>query len=146
MTIIEARSECVICNVLELFGDKWTFLVIRDMFFFNKHEFKEFLGSPEGIATNVLSDRLKRLLTAEIIGEIPHPEHGSRKLYYLTDKGKDLFPILAEMAKWGSIHMSHLPAMQPLYTRLRDQPGALKREIFHRINTWEKQYLSSETS
>jgi DNA-binding HxlR family transcriptional regulator len=144
MTAVEARSECVISNVLELFGDKWTFLVIRDMFLFNKHEFKEFLNSPERIATNVLTDRLKRLLAAEVIGELPHPDHGSRKLYYLTEKGKDLFPILAEMAKWGSKHMSHLPAMQSLYARMREQPGAMRKEMFQRISAWEKQYLGNE--
>jgi len=51
----------VICNVLDLFGDKWTLLIIRDLFFYEKHEFKDFLASPETVATNVLTDRLKRL-------------------------------------------------------------------------------------
>lgn len=139
--MIEARSECVICNVLELFGDKWTFLVIRDLFTFNKHEFKEFLNSPEHIATNVLTDRLKKLLATGIVREIPHPENRSRKLYYLTEKGKDLFPILAEMAKWGAKHFSDLLTMKPIYERMSDQPGALKKEIFQRIDLWEKQYL-----
>lgn len=141
MKTIDARSECVICNVLEIFGDRWTFLVIRDLFLFDKHEFKEFLLSPEGIATNVLTDRLKRLLSAEIIAEIPHPENRSRKLYYLTEKGKDLFPILAEMARWGSKHLEKLPAMQALYERMRNEPGTIRKEIFSRISKWEKEYL-----
>jgi DNA-binding HxlR family transcriptional regulator len=144
MTTIEARSECVICNVLELFGDKWTFLVVRDLFFLNKHEFKEFLNSPEHIATNVLTDRLKKLLAAGVINEMPHPENRSRKLYYLTEKGKDLFPILAEMAKWGSKHLSDLPAMKPLYERMTNQPGTIKKEIFQRIDLWEKQFLQTD--
>lgn len=140
MNTIEARSECVICNVLEVFGDKWTFLVIRDLFLFNKHEFKEFLSSPEAIATNVLTDRLKRLLAYEVIAEIRHPENRSRKLYYLTEKGKDLFPILAEMARWGAKYFPDLPAMQPLYERLRNEPGAIRKEIFARIAEWEIEF------
>lgn len=142
----EARSDCVICNVLEVFGDKWTFLVIRDLFFFNKHEFKDFLSSPEGIATNMLTDRLKRLLSYEVIAEIPHPENRSRKLYYLTEKGKELFPILVEMARWGAKHFPDLPAMQSLYERMRNDPKALRAEIFQRIDTWEQTYLHANAA
>lgn len=141
MEAATARSECVICNVLDIFGDKWTFLVIRDLFFFNKHEFKEFLASPECIATNVLSDRLKRLASAGVIAEIPHPQNRSRKLYYLTDKGKDLFPILAEMAKWGAKHLPDLPAMQGLYLRLRTEPHKIRDEILAQISQWEREFL-----
>lgn len=142
----EPRSDCVICNVLEVFGDKWTLLIIRDLFLLDKHEFKEFLASPEGIATNMLTDRLKRLLSNEVIAEIPHPENRSRKLYYLTAKGKELFPILVEMARWGAKYFSDLPAMQPLYERMRNEPGALTREIFERIETWERTYLAAGTA
>jgi Predicted transcriptional regulators len=141
MNTPQPRSECVFSNVLEVFGDKWTFLVIRDIFFFNKHEFKEFLSSPEAIATNVLTDRLKRLLAYQVIAELPHPENKSRKLYYLTEKGKELFPILVEMARWGSKYFPDLPAMQNLYDRMRNQPAALRREIFEAIETWEGAYL-----
>ena len=143
MEAMTARSECVICNVLEIFGDKWTFLVIRDLFFFSKHEFKEFLASPESIATNVLTDRLKRLVLAEVIAELPHPQNRSRKLYYLTEKGKDLFPILAEMAKWGSKHLPDLPAMQGLYLRIRTEPHKVREEVFARISQWEAEYLDT---
>lgn len=142
----EPRSDCVICNVLEVFGDKWTLLVIRDIFFFDKHEFKEFLASPEGIATNILTDRLKRLLSYEVIAETPHPENRSRKLYYLTPKGKELFPILAEMARWGAKYFPELPAMQNMYERMRNEPGALKREIFERIESWEHTFLAVKDS
>lgn len=144
MSTSPARSDCVICNVLELFGDKWTFLVIRDLFFFNKHEFKEFLASPEGIATNVLTDRLKKLLASGVIAELPHPENRSRKLYYLTDKGKDLYPTLMEIAKWGAKHLPDLPAMQGLYARMKTAPDSLSAEIFARVEQWENTYLVDE--
>lgn len=137
----QARSECVFSNVLEIFGDKWTFLVIRDLFFFNKHEFKDFLSSPEAIATNVLTDRLKRLVHAGVIAELPHAQNRSRKLYYLTDKGKDLFPVLAEMANWGMKYFPELPAMQQLYSRLKSEPDKLRDEVFAGISDWEKDQL-----
>ncbi len=137
----QARSQCVISNVLEILGDKWTLLVIRDLFFFDKHEFKEFLASPESIATNVLTDRLKKLKQNHIIAEIPHPETRTRKLYYLTQKGKDLLPVLGSMAQWGSKHLPDLEAMQPLYERLRVEPKAVQSEIKARIEKWEAEHL-----
>jgi DNA-binding HxlR family transcriptional regulator len=135
------RSQCVISNVLEILGDRWTLLVIRDLFFFDKHEFKEFLASPESIATNVLTDRLKKLIHNQIISEIPHPETRTRKLYFLTQKGKDLLPILGSMAQWGSKHLPDLEAMQPLYERLRTEPKKVQSEINARIEKWEREYL-----
>lgn len=146
MNAPQPRSECVFSNVLEVFGDKWTFLIIRDIFFFNKHEFKEFLASPEAIATNVLTDRLKRLLSYRVINELPHPENKSRKLYYLTGKGKELFPILVEMARWGAKYYPDLPAMQNLYDRMHNQPAALRREIFETIESWETRYLKNDSA
>lgn len=146
MNTPQPRSECVFSNVLEVFGDKWTFLIIRDIFFFNKHEFKEFLASPEAIATNVLTDRLKRLLSNGVIAELPHPENRSRKLYYLTAKGKELFPILVEMAKWGAKYFPDLPAMQNMYDRMRSEPTTLRREIFEAIRIWEDAYLKADSA
>lgn len=137
----QARSQCVISNVLDILGDKWTLLVIRDLFFFDKHEFKEFLASPESIATNVLTDRLKKLIRNEIIAEIPHPETRTRKLYYLTQKGKDLLPVLGSMAQWGSKHLPDLEAMQPLFERLRVEPKKVQSEIIARIEKWETEHL-----
>ena len=141
LTSTNQRSECVISNVLDIFGDKWTFLLIRDLFLFNKHEFKEFLGSPELIATTTLTDRLKRLLAEGIIAEQVHPENASRKLYYLTQKGKDLLPIMVEMARWGSKYLPELNAMQELYAALAADPEALKQEALAKIEDWEKNYL-----
>lgn len=96
-----SRSPCVIGNVLDVFGDRWTLLLIRDLLFSGKHEYKEFLASPEKIATNILADRLKRLAACGIIDEVSHPSNKSRKLYYLTTRGKDLLPMLVEMIRWG---------------------------------------------
>jgi len=132
------RSECVLSNVLDIFGDKWTLLIIRDLFFFNKHEYKDFLNSPEAIATNILSERLKRLQDSEIIDELPHPDNKSRKLYYLTAKGKALLPVLLEMARWGTKYFPDLPAMQGFYRRINQDENKLKKLVLDSIKRWER--------
>jgi len=138
------RSECVFSNFLDIVGDKWTLLVIRDLMFFGKHEFKDFLGSQEAIATNILSDRLKKLLAAGVISEQKHPDNASRKLYYLTDKGKALLPVLMEIAKWGSQYLPDLPAMQELYKKITKNPEAVKRYVGTSIGTWERENLQAK--
>ena len=85
----ECRSICPVANALDVLGDRWSLLVIRDLFM-NKHEYHEFMSGPEGIATNILADRLKRLSCQGVIDCLPHPGHKTKKIYYLTSKGKDL--------------------------------------------------------
>jgi DNA-binding HxlR family transcriptional regulator len=140
------RSDCVISNVLEILGDRWTLLVIRDLFFFGKHEYKEFLASPEGIATNILAARLQKLLSAGIIEEIPHPDSKSRKLYYLTRRGKDLLPILIEMAKWGEMHLPDVEPMRPLFEQVRKDPRGFVKGILKELRDWEKKHLDVSRS
>lgn len=85
---------------LDIFGDRWTLLVIRDLFL-GRTRFKEFAASPEGIPTNILTERLERLLARGIIKQIP-AEDGTKRLgYRLTKKGKTLGPILKAMRDWG---------------------------------------------
>lgn len=98
------RSECPVACTLDLLGDKWTLLVIRDLFLGRIH-FKEFLASPEGIATNILTDRLKRLQERSIVEKFPSPELKGRDAYRLTEKGRSLGPILVAVANWGLEHI-----------------------------------------
>ena len=85
---------------LDIFGDRWTLLIVRDLFF-GRTRFKDFTASPEGIPTNVLTDRLERLLARRVIEQIP-AEDGTRRLAYrLTDKGKALAPVLKAIRDWG---------------------------------------------
>src|SRR3989338_3925487 len=100
----ECRSVCPLANALDVVGDRWTLLVIRDLMFMNKHEYHEFANGPEGIATNILSDRLKRLLSTGLIDSRAHPKHRQKKLYYLTSKGKDILPLMVEMIIWGGTY------------------------------------------
>ena len=99
------RSECPVTNTLDLIGDKWTLLVIRDMLFLNKRSFNEFLDSPEGIATNILTDRLKRLEEHGLVEKRPYRKTPVRFEYILTRRGQDLRPILIEMILWGNTYI-----------------------------------------
>jgi len=94
-----------VTNTLDLIGDKWTLLVIRDMLFAQKKSFKEFLESPEGIATNILTERLKRLEEGGIIKKQPYSKAPVRYEYTLTRRGEDLRPLLMEMIRWGITHI-----------------------------------------
>src|SRR3989338_7945286 len=96
------RSICPITNTLHLIGDKWTLLIIRDMLFLKKKSFNEFLESPEGIATNILTDRLKRLEKHGIIERRPYRKAPVRYEYILTRRGENLRGLLMEMIRWGN--------------------------------------------
>jgi DNA-binding HxlR family transcriptional regulator len=98
------RSPCPVACSLDLFGDKWTLLVVRDLACGKAH-FKEFCQSPEGIATNVLADRLARLVAAGLAEKVPSPTQPGRDAYRLTRKGKTLRPVLEALAEWGLRHV-----------------------------------------
>jgi DNA-binding HxlR family transcriptional regulator len=92
----EQRSGCPINLTLEVVGDKWSLLVIRDMIFGNRRHFRELLTrSEEGIASNILADRLKRLVEQGIISKADDPTHKQKGVYSLTEKGIALLPVLA---------------------------------------------------
>ena len=94
------RSPCPVACGLDIFGDRWTLLVIRDLVL-GKSRFKDFLTAPEGIPTNILTDRLKRLIEHGVLEQVSDSE-GSRHLaYQLTDKGMALLPILKAVKDWG---------------------------------------------
>jgi DNA-binding HxlR family transcriptional regulator len=96
------RSDCPINFALETFGDTWSLLIIRDIVYFGKQTYGEFLASDEGIATNILANRLARLEQQGILTKLPHPTDVRKERYVLTEKGLDLIPILVEMANWSA--------------------------------------------
>ena len=87
-----------------MLGDRWSLLIIRDMMLLGSRTFKEFLGSYEGIATNILANRLRRLEAYGIIRTERDPSDGRKLIYQLTPKGIDLAPVLAEMVLWAGRH------------------------------------------
>lgn len=94
------RSPCPVACSLDIFGDRWSLLVVRDLFM-GRARFKDFTASPEGIPTNILTDRLERLLAHGIIEHIPAEDGTKHLAYRLTKKGKDLGPVLRSMRDWG---------------------------------------------
>ena len=98
------RSGCPISYSLDVFGDRWTLLILRDLILFGKQRFREFLAAEEGIASNILSDRLKRLEVGGIVVRDADPDDGRQRIYRTTEKGKRLTPVLLELAAWGATH------------------------------------------
>lgn len=101
---LPVRSGCPISVSLEIFGDRWSLLIVRDLMFKGFSTFKEFASAGEGIATNVLADRLVRLETADLICRLQDPHDGRRVTYHLTPKGWDLAPMLVELVIWAARH------------------------------------------
>ena len=102
MRKVAKRSDCPISYALDLLGDKWTLLILRDIALNNKHFFKDFLEGGEGVATNVLSDRLKLLESFGLIKSKPYAPNKRMKFYALDCKGIELIPVLIELWVWGA--------------------------------------------
>jgi DNA-binding HxlR family transcriptional regulator len=106
------RSRCPIAGALDILGDTWTLLVLRDLLFYDKHRFAEFLDSPEGISTNILAERLKRLENHGLVERRRYRDHPPRDAYFVTRRGYDLLPLLRELIRWGQRHVPGV-AQQP---------------------------------
>lgn len=99
-----ARSPCAVANSLDIVGDKWSLLVVRDLFY-GKRTYGELADSPEHIPTNILADRLKRLEAAGIVSSTPYQQRPVRYAYALTPKGRDLGDVLRAFVRWGKRHI-----------------------------------------
>ncbi|HSW75216.1 MAG TPA: helix-turn-helix domain-containing protein [Candidatus Saccharimonadales bacterium] len=108
MDVRDLRSDCPINYLLELVGDKWSLLIIRDMILNGKSSYGEFLASEEKIATNILANRLSALGDAGLISKRQNTDNKAKYVYTLTDKGVDLIPLFIEVILWSSKH-SPLP-------------------------------------
>jgi DNA-binding HxlR family transcriptional regulator len=100
----ERRSECPLNASVEMLGDRWSLLIVRDMMLRGFSTYKEFMECYEGIATNILADRLRKLVAHGIVGAEPDPADGRKLIYSLTAKGIDLAPVLTEMVIWAAAH------------------------------------------
>ena len=102
----DLRSGCPINLTLETLGDRWSLIVIRDVMFGNRRHFRVLLNeSEEGIASNILADRLKRLVNAGLLSKAEDPTHKQKAIYSLTEKAIQLVPLFAHMGAWGRRHM-----------------------------------------
>jgi len=122
------RSRCPVTFALDRVGDKWSLLIVRDLMFRGRKTYGEFIESGEGIATNVLADRLKRLETEGIIEKTRDPENKRRYIYSLTEKGFDLTPVLLEMIRWSATHDTDTGAPKEFLDMLeKDREGLIKK-------------------
>ena len=98
------RSQCPVASAIDLFGDRWTLVVLRTIFA-GRHRFGDLLDASEGIATNILSDRLDRLDRYGLVTRHPYQDNPARFEYRLTERGADLFPVLQALAAWSGKHI-----------------------------------------
>src|SRR6202047_3930378 len=114
---VRRRSECPLNASVEMLGDRWSLLILRDMMLRGFRTYKEFMECYEGIATNILADRLRKLVAYGIITAGPDPSDGRELIYSLTAKGIDLAPVLTEMVLWAAAHED--TGNQPLVRQMR---------------------------
>jgi DNA-binding HxlR family transcriptional regulator len=105
MKKVKRRSDCPISCSLDIWGDKWSLLIIRDLIFYKKYRYSDFIKSAEGIATNILATRLQALEENGIIMKSDDPDGKSKGYYKLTQKGIDLLPILIEIDLWSEKYL-----------------------------------------
>ena len=121
------RSDCPISNSLDVWGDKWSLLIIRDLMFAKECTYGDFLKSPEGIATNILASRLQALEENKIIEKLDHPDSKAKVLYKLTRKGIDLLPVMLEIHLWAEKYFSLTADKKAMLKEVKkDKTGFIK--------------------
>lgn len=122
------RSDCPISCSLDVIGDKWSLLIIRDVMLRGKMSYSEFLNSEEGIATNILVSRLATLEDEDILVREVAPANKSKYIYSLTQKGADLMPIIIELMDWGAKYNKNCPRKE-LGQKIKKDKAAVVREL-----------------
>lgn len=121
------RSDCPINKTLDILGDKWSLLIVRDLMFKGKNTYGDFLNGGEGITTSVLADKLALLECGGIITKEVHPESKAKILYKLTQKGIDLIPVLVEVIAWSEkYHEVHPQATVFAKELKKNKEGVIK--------------------
>lgn len=126
---VEHRSGCPINLTVEMLGDRWSLVILRDIALLGKRHFRELLDSNEGISSNILSDRLKMLVDEGMLTRAPDPGHKQRIIYSLTEKSIALVPVLAQIAIWGLHNLPVSPGPERLARMLEDGGPAYWDEI-----------------
>ena len=128
---IKKRSDCPISSSLDIWGDKWSLLIIRDLMDAKECTYGDFLKAPEGIATNILASRLQVLEENKIIEKLEHPESKAKVLYRLTRKGIDLLPIMLEISLWAEKYFSFIPEDRKALLKevKKDTAGFIKKAV-----------------
>lgn len=127
------NPRCAVNVATEAIGDPWSLLVIRDIVYHGKHTFGEFMASEERITTNVLADRLCRLVESGILTRECDPDDRRREGYELTEKGLDLIPILVDLGTWGAKYGAEVRAYPEWLHAAEIDPGRLYRIVRHAV-------------
>lgn len=136
------RTGCPVANALDIVGDHWTLLIIRNLMFLGAHEYKDMLAAEEKISSNILTNRLKKLEHDGLIASVAHPDSKRRKLYYLTAMGKDLMPLMIEMVLWANKHLQDqldIPADKKAFLE-KDSAGFAAMTLAN-LQEWEREFL-----
>ena len=136
------RSGCPLACALDILGDHWSLLIVRNLMFLGLHEYKEMLKEPEQISSSILTNRLKKLEQSGIISSTAHPHSKRRKLYYLTDMGKDLIHVLIDFASWSNKHLGDA-VMIPVETKsmLEKNPQLMIELTLEELDVWENKFI-----
>lgn len=119
MKSVEKRSDCPVSSSLDIFGDRWSLLIVRDLMLYKTRTYGDFTKSAEKIATNILASRLQVLEENGIIIKLPYPDNKVKGLYKLSPKGVDLVPALIEIALWGGKHLSNDDQCSPFLNEVK---------------------------
>jgi DNA-binding HxlR family transcriptional regulator len=125
------RSNCPFSLSLDIWGDKWSLLIIRNMMFYNLNTYGDFLRMPEKIATNILADRLEKLEKAGLITKEEHPESKAKLLYKLTPMGIDLLPVMTEVGLWADKYFKISTEAKAIVKAAKKD----KREFLRKLST-----------
>jgi DNA-binding HxlR family transcriptional regulator len=127
--LTKKRSDCPISSALDIVGDKWSLLIIRDIILSGKNTYNEFLKSEEKIATNILADRLLLLQRTGIITKEDHPTSKAKYFYRLTNQGIDFLPVLVEFILWSDKYLTISPQAKEFARALRKNKEGLTKQI-----------------
>lgn len=129
----EMRSDCPISSSLDIFGDKWSLLIVRDLMLHKTRTYGDFTKAKEKIATNILANRLQVLEEQGIIIKFPYPDNKVKGLYKLSKKGVDLIPAVIEIALWGSSHLSDTDESSPFIEEVKKNKVKFLKKIMDKL-------------
>ncbi|MET0072599.1 MAG: helix-turn-helix domain-containing protein [Candidatus Thiodiazotropha sp.] len=137
------RSQCPVACALDLIGDHWTLLVVRNMMFLGIHEYKDMLQMEEQISSSILSNRLQKLQRDGLVDSLPHPESQRRKLYYLTAQGKELIYMMTELVIWANTHLDTVDIPADKKRLIEKDPESFIQLTLQALDEWERQYVKT---
>jgi DNA-binding HxlR family transcriptional regulator len=135
MEAVKKRSDCPLGLSLDVFGDKWSLLIIRDMIFGNKYTYNDFLKSEEGIATNILAARLKAFEENGVIEKTTHPDSKAKILYRLTAKGIDLLPVIMEIYFWSEKYYDFPSDIKAIVKEAKKDKEKFARQVIKELKS-----------